>query len=338
MVLSVSTRDGRYPIYLERGALFRAGELFQLSRRCMIVTDDNIPKEYLATLSRQCASPSVFVVPAGEGSKSLSSFEAVLGEMLDQGFTRSDCVIALGGGVVGDLAGFVASAFQRGVDFYNVPTTILSQVDSSIGGKVAVNFRGLKNMVGAFYPPKGVLIDPETLKTLPPRQIANGLAEAVKMALTFDEALFSLFETATPMENLDLIIEKSLLAKKKVVEKDEREGGLRKVLNFGHTVAHALESESRKSGDSLYHGEAVALGMIPMCSQEVRERLIFVLKKLGLPTQSSLSPEKLIEAMGHDKKMSGKQICLIRVDRIGSFRMETLPFSAFSEEVKGWKL
>ncbi len=338
MILSVNTRDKSYPIYLERGVLDRAGTLFSFARRCMIITDDNIPKEYLDALSRQCGEPHIFVIRAGEESKSLSTFEEILGEMLTFGFTRSDCVIALGGGVVGDLAGFVASAFQRGVDFYNIPTTILSQVDSSIGGKVAVNFRGLKNMVGAFYPPKGVLIDPDTLKTLPQRQIANGLAEAVKMALTFDRELFSLFETASPMENLDLIIEKSLLAKKTVVEEDERETGLRRVLNFGHTVAHALESESHKTDRPLYHGEAVALGMIPMCSEPVKERLLSVLTKLGLPTVWGGDVEKLIEAMGHDKKMSGKQICLIRVDQVGSFRMETLSFAAFSEEVKGYKL
>jgi len=336
MILPVKTRDGSYEILLERGALKRAASFLRLDRKCMIVTDENIPQALRETLARQCREPYFFVISPGEGSKTLAVFEACLREMLAAGFTRSDCVVALGGGVVGDLAGFVASAFQRGVDFYNVPTTILSQVDSSIGGKVAVNFDGLKNMVGAFYPPMGVLIDPETLSSLPERQIANGLAEAVKMALCFDEALFSLFETQSPMEHLDQIIEKSLWAKKRVVEEDERESGLRKVLNFGHTLAHAIESESYKTKTPLFHGESVALGMIPMCSPSVRERLIPVLEKLGLPTHFHGKPEDLFYAMEHDKKMDGSKITVIRVDRVSSFRMEKLPIVQFQEEVKGW--
>ncbi len=337
MTLSIRTACGTYPIDLERGVLSLAGEKLNLSRKCLILTDENIPKSYIDTLFSQCKEPYVFVIAPGEESKSLASFEAILSLMLEKGFTRSDCLVALGGGVVGDLGGFAASAYVRGVDFYNIPTTVLSQVDSSIGGKVAVNFKGLKNMVGAFYPPKGVLIDPEVLSSLPKRQIANGLAESVKMALTFDEKLFQLFEEKDPMEKIDLIIQKSLLAKKRVVEEDERESGLRKVLNFGHTLAHAIESESLKTKEPLYHGEAVALGMIPMCSEKVKERLLPVLKKLSLPTKWEGDPALLVEALSHDKKMAGDQITLVRVDEIGSFRMETKPFSRFAEEVKGAK-
>lgn len=334
MILHVKTANGSYPIVLERGVLAKAGEYLNLRRRCLILTDENIPKEYIHTLSCLCDAPFVHVVTPGETSKSLSTFEEVIGGMLEKGFTRSDCVIALGGGVVGDLAGFVAASFQRGVDFYNIPTTVLSQVDSSIGGKVAVNFKGWKNMVGAFYPPRAVLIDPETLRSLPQRQIANGLAESVKMAMTFDEEFFRIFETEDFMEKIDLIIEKSLLAKKRVVEEDEKESGLRKVLNFGHTLAHAIESESHKTSSPYYHGESVSLGMIPMCSPEAKKRLVPVLEKLSLPTTWEGDGASLIEALGHDKKMSGSDITVIRVDRIGSFRMEKMPFSAFAEEVK----
>lgn len=335
MIISVTTRDGEYPIHLERGCLDRAAALLNLDRKCMIVTDDGIPAEYVKTLEKQCKDATVFVIPQGEGSKSLSSFEAILGKMLTAGYTRTDCVIALGGGVVGDLAGFVASAFLRGVDFYNIPTTVLSQVDSSIGGKVAVNFMGLKNMVGAFYPPKAVLIDPDTLKTLPSRQIASGLAESVKMAATFDEDFFRLLEEKDPMEEIDLVIEKSLRVKKMVVEKDERESDLRKVLNFGHTLAHAMESESHKKGEPFTHGESVALGMIPMCAPEVRGRLIAVLQKIGLPTLWQGDPNVLTEAMRHDKKMSGDFLSVVRVEKIGSYRLEKILFSEFEEEVKG---
>jgi len=334
MILSVKTALSSYPIVLERGVLARADEHLNLCRRCLILTDENIPKEYVATLSGCCKEPRVFVIPAGESSKTLEMLGRVIEVMLEAEFSRGDCVVALGGGVVGDLAGFVAATFQRGIDFYNVPTTVLSQVDSSIGGKVAVNFKGWKNMVGAFYPPKAVLIDPETLRSLPERQIANGLAESVKMAATFDEELFSLFERGEIGERIDEIIEKSLRIKRRVVEEDERESGLRKVLNFGHTLAHAIETESHKTPEFLYHGECVAVGMLPMCSPDAKERLLPVLEKLGLPTAVSFSGEALVESLRHDKKISGKDITLILVDRIGEYRMEKMPFSAFAEKVK----
>ncbi len=334
MILSVKTALSSYPIVLERGVLSKAAEHLKLDRRCLILTDENIPKEYIDTLSRQCREPLVFVIPAGEESKTLEMLGQVIEAMLEAEFSRTDCVLALGGGVVGDLAGFVAASFQRGIDFYNIPTTVLSQVDSSIGGKVAVNFKGWKNMVGAFYPPKAVLIDPETLRSLPRRQIANGLAESVKMAATFDEELFSLFERGEAEEKIDLVIEKSLRIKRYVVEEDERESGLRKVLNFGHTLAHAIESESHKTPEFLYHGECVAVGMLPMCSPEARARLKPVLERLGLPTAASFSGEALVEALRHDKKISGKDITLILVDKIGEYRMEKMPFSAFAEKVK----
>ena len=252
--------------------------------------------------------------------------------MIEYGFTRSDVVVAVGGGVVGDLAGFVAASYMRGVDFYNIPTTVLSQVDSSIGGKVAIDFKGYKNIVGAFYPPKAVVIDSDTLNTLPERQISNGLAEAVKMAMTSDEKLFRLFETQDIMASIDNIIEASLKIKRFVVEQDEKETGLRKILNFGHTLAHAIESENNMQ--NYYHGECVALGMLPMCSVAERKRLVNVLKKLDLPYEVKCNTEKIIEAMRHDKKMSGDEITVVYVDKIGEFKMRTIPFSVLATEFK----
>ncbi len=336
MIREVMTRDGSYPIYIESGVLEHVGEKIDLNRRCLVVTDDGVPKKYVECLLSQCAKPSLFCFPSGEGSKSLATFEKGLDMMLKEGFTRTDCVIALGGGVVGDLAGFIASAFMRGVAFYNIPTTLLSQVDSSIGGKVAVNFGGLKNLVGAFYPPKAVFCDPDTLKTLEPRQISAGLAESVKMAATFREEFFSFLEKNDPMEHLPYIIKESLAIKEMVVQEDEREKGLRKVLNFGHTLAHAIESESQKSRRPLLHGECVSLGMIPMTSPQVRERLVKLLAKLNLPTQYRFDLSAALEAIRHDKKAQGEFLSVIRVKKIGSFEMEKLPFSVFAEEVKGW--
>ena len=206
---------------------------------------------------------------------------------------------------------------------------MLSQVDSSIGGKVAIYFEGYKNIVGAFYQPKAVIIDSDTLKTLPDRQISNGLSEAVKMSLTSNDKLFSLFETQEIMPNIDTIIEESLKIKRFVVEQDEKENGLRKILNFGHTLAHAFESENEFS--DLYHGEAVALGMLPMCSEEVRSRLEKVLQKLNLPIKIDYDINKIVEAMRHDKKMSGDKITVVYVQKIGEFQLKTMPFDEFKE-------
>ena len=329
MIIPVKTGIGEYNIYLERGFLAKAGRVLNLDRSVLIVTDSGVPEIYTETIAEQCKNPVIVIIPKGEASKNFENFKMLLTQMVKEGFTRTDCVVAVGGGVVGDLAGFVASSFMRGVDFYNIPTTVLSQVDSSIGGKVAIDFCGYKNIVGAFYPPKAVIIDPETLKTLDERQVSNGLAESVKMSLTSDKELFSLFEKDGL--DIDLVIEKSLKIKKSVVEEDEKEQGLRKVLNFGHTLAHAVESQSNLS--DIYHGEAVAIGMIPMCSEEVRERLLSVLKKLNLPTEFPIDKERVIEAVSHDKKADGSDITVITVPEIGNFEMKKISLEEFKRGV-----
>jgi 3-dehydroquinate synthase len=313
--------EDSYDILVERGILAKASKFLHLNRRVLVVTDSGVPAEYAEAVAAQCKNGVICTVEQGEGSKSLDSFEKLLQTMLTNGFSRKDCVVAVGGGVVGDLAGFAASAYMRGVDFYNIPTTLLSQIDSSIGGKTAINFGGVKNIVGAFYQPKKVLIDPELLKTLPPRQISNGLAEAVKMALTSDRALFEIFENEDLENSLDEIIIRSLNVKKSVVEQDEREAGLRKILNFGHTVGHGIESCAEIN---LYHGECVALGMIPMCEEAIRPRVIAVLQKCGLYRALEYDWERITEAAFHDKKADGSNVTVTTVDEIGSFEMKTM--------------
>lgn len=333
MIISVSTSTGKYNIYIKRGILNSVGELFKLDRKVLIVTDSGVPKRYSETVASQCEEPYTVVIKQGEASKCFENYKLLLSKMVQHGFTRSDCVVAVGGGVVGDLAGFVASSYMRGVDFYNIPTTVLSQVDSSIGGKVAIDFDGYKNIVGAFYPPRGVLIDSDTLSTLPKRQISNGLAESVKMALTSDKELFEIFENGNAFEDIDEIIIRSLRIKKAVVEADEKEGGLRKILNFGHTLAHAIESQNKM--DNLYHGECVALGMLPMCSDEVRERLIKVLKSLDLPCEFNADKDIIFEAIKHDKKMSGDKITVIYVPSVGKYSMRTIGYNDIKELLNG---
>ncbi len=327
MIIPVKTNTGEYNIFLERGALSKAGEYLNLDRKVLIVTDSGVPEMYSKTVAENCKSPFIVTITEGESSKNFENYKMLLSQMVANGFTRTDCVVAVGGGVVGDLSGFVAASFMRGVDFYNIPTTVLSQVDSSIGGKVAIDFEGYKNIVGAFYPPKGVIIDPDTLKTLDKRQISNGLSESVKMSLTSDAQLFELFEQDTL--NIDLIIEKSLRIKKSVVEEDEKETGLRKILNFGHTLAHAIETESNLQ--DIYHGEAVAIGMIPMCSRQVKDRLLPVLEKLNLPTSFDFDFNGILNAVYHDKKADSNSITVVYVPEIGKYEMKKISFEEYKQ-------
>lgn len=325
MVIEVRLASGGYPITVERGALQRAGALLGLDRKVLIVTDDGVPRAYAEAVAAAAKEPYIEVVPMGEGSKSFPTFERLLSRMLALGFSRKDCVVSVGGGVVSDLCGFVAATYMRGVDFYAVPTTVLSEVDASVGGKTALNLDGIKNVIGAFYQPKGVLVDPETLATLPARQIRSGLAEAVKMALTFDAPLFEQFEQVDPMQNIDAIIARAIELKRDVVERDEREQNLRRVLNFGHTIGHGIESAA---GGALYHGECVAVGMLPMCAPDVRARLVRVLRALHLPTDAAVDPEAAYRALLHDKKASANGVAVVRVDAVGTYRIETVPVTS----------
>ena len=322
MIIHMDLKESSYDILVERGLLQRAGEQLNLNRRVLVVTDDGVPPEYAKTLAQQCKTAVICTVPAGEGSKSMEGLSTLLQTMLDNGFSRKDCVVAVGGGVVGDLSGLAASMYMRGVDFYNIPATLLSQIDSSIGGKTAINFGGVKNVVGAFYQPKRVLIDPELLKTLPVRQISNGLAEAIKMALTSDADLFTLFEQEDIEANLEEIIIRSLKIKQRVVEQDEKETGLRKIPNFGHTIGHGIESSEGMS--ALYHGECVALGMLPMCGEALRPRVIEVLKKCGLYQMIDYDWEKIGQAMFHDKKADGASVSVTLVEQPGQFVQTTM--------------
>lgn len=324
--------ENSYDILVGHDLLSHLGEYINLNRRVLIVTDDGVPAEYARKVASQCQNGIIETVKQGEDSKTIPVYAHLLEVMLQNNFNRKDAVIAVGGGVVGDLSGFVAASFMRGIDFYNCPTTVLSQVDSSIGGKTALNLGGVKNSIGAFFQPKEVFVDMDVLKSLPQRQIANGLAEAVKMAATFDASLFQMFETDDPMEHMQEIIEKSLEAKKMVVEQDEKEAGLRKVLNFGHTIGHGIETGEKQQG--LYHGECVALGMLPMCSSEVHDRLVTVLKKLGLPTSITMDKDKVMEAISHDKKSGKGGITVVTVDAVGSFNMTEMSLECIKDKLE----
>jgi len=321
MIIPVKTNKESYDILLGQDILNSVSKLINLDRKVLIVTDSIVPQIYAKTIEKQCKHPYLFTIPAGEQSKSFSQFQNILSFMIKSDFSRNDAVIAVGGGVVGDLSGFVASTYMRGIDFYNIPTTLLSQIDSSIGGKTAIDFEDIKNIIGSFYQPKMVLIDINTLKTLDKRQLSAGFAEAVKMAATLDKDLFEFIENSSNFENdLPHIVEGALKIKKKIVEKDTKEKGLRKVLNFGHTIGHAVESSQ---DGKLLHGECVALGMIPFSKGDAKKRIISLLNKYELPTKIT-NKEELLPYLIHDKKKTASTITTVFTDEIGTFSFKEL--------------
>ena len=329
-----ASRD--YRILIGTGLLPRLG---QEAARCVkgrkvcIVSETNVYPHHGAAAEESLKSAGFTVVSyvfsAGESSKNGQNYLTLLNFLAENQLTRADLLIALGGGVVGDLAGFAASIYMRGIDFINCPTTTLSMIDSSIGGKTAVDLGDTKNIVGAFWQPKLVIVDPDTLATLPRRHFINGLAEAVKASLLADPELFAIFENGDVDAQIGEIICRSLRFKKNIVEQDETEQGMRKALNFGHTIGHGIEAVKGIKGRrtvGLYHGECVALGMLPMIeSKALQKRVRAVYRRLGLPTRTTYDKEKVLAEMLHDKKAQSGQITIIKVPGLGCWRAETIP-------------
>ena len=317
---------------VKRGAVSHISDWVPTDRKVMVVTDSGVPFQYAQAVLSCCPKGYCHVFEQGEENKTLDTVRHILEDLLENGFTRTDAVIAVGGGVVGDVAGFAASCYMRGIDFYNVPTTLLSQVDSSIGGKTGVDFGGVKNVVGAFYMPKAVVIDPDCLSTLDPRLLHEGLAEAIKMAAerSYDIIFID--------PRLDRIITGALAIKEAVVEADPKESGLRRVLNFGHTVGHAIEAASAaQSQNPLFHGESVAAGMLYMCSDKVRARLEPLLRRYNLPVSDPFDTDTLLSFIGHDKKKQGDTITAVFVDQIGSFEFRNMDMDQMRQCIQNHK-
>ncbi|WP_137862286.1 MULTISPECIES: 3-dehydroquinate synthase [unclassified Sphingomonas] len=338
-IVPVALGDRSYDVRIEAGLLARAGEAlasFDKGRRRVIVTDENV-LPHLATLQAGLGPSEAIVLPPGEGTKSWGQLEALLDRLLDLGVERGDHVIALGGGVIGDLVGFATSVLKRGCGFVQIPTTLLAQVDSSVGGKTAINTRAGKNLVGAFHQPGMVLIDPEVLDTLPLRDLRAGYAEVVKYGLIDDFAFFEWCEAnaaallaGDPAARAHAIAH-SVAAKARIVAADEREtSGTRALLNLGHTFGHALEAEAGFS-DKLLHGEGVAAGMAlafafsaakGICPGQDAERVAAHLAAAGLPNGLkaagiTASGARLVEHMLHDKKMSAGTLPFLLARGIG---------------------
>lgn len=339
MKLTMRLGEHSYDIIIKRGCLGWLGQLAHLERRVLVVTDDGVPAQYAQTVCEQCRKGTILTVPQGEASKSLAVYARILQAALDAGLGRGDLIVAVGGGVVGDLAAFAAATYLRGIDFINCPTTFLAQVDSSIGGKAALNLGGTKNVVGAFWQPRLVLIDPDTLNTLPRRHWVNGMAEALKMSLLCDPELFSIFEEEDPFEKMEEILYHSLVIKKNVVEKDEHDHGQRMALNFGHTLGHGIEAVRGVCGrrtKGYYHGECVALGMLPMIEdKQLARRVRAVYRKLGLPLRGSYDKEKVLQFMRQDKKVGGDFVKVVKVPGLGCWRLDTLPIQCLEDLAYG---
>ena len=323
MRLTVTYNELKYDVIIEQNCLDKTDLYLNLNRKVLVVTDSLVPIEYANKVITKSKHGFLYVIESGEKSKCFDNYAKIINYLIENEFSRTDCIVAVGGGVVGDLAGFVASTYMRGIDFYNIPTTLLSQVDSSIGGKTAIDFNGVKNVVGAFYPPKMVLIDSNTLKTLDSRQLHSGLVEAIKMGLTSNCCLFELIENSKDLYfDLEKIIVEALKIKKEVVEIDPKEQNLRKILNFGHTIGHAIESNGKFN--ELLHGEAVGIGMLYFSSNNVKERLINVLNKYNLPTSVDLTKEELMKFIKLDKKRKGEHITIVKVNEPGSYVLENI--------------
>ena len=242
--ITINIPNKEYKVHINNGLLSDIDKYIDVFREIVIVTDDFIPKQYLKVLKSKIANPLIFEVPMGESSKSIDIAYQIINEMIESKISRGALIIALGGGVIGDLTGFIASIYMRGIDFIQIPTTLLSQIDSSVGGKVGINSGNMKNAIGAFYQPKVVLIDPETLNTLSEKEFNNGMAEMIKYGLIADKSLFYDVLEKDIHENIEYYISKCVEIKRDIVIKDELDTGIRQILNFGHTIGHALEQNS----------------------------------------------------------------------------------------------
>lgn len=351
MKLTVTLPNHSYDLTIEQGRIASIGQWaldLWNPQKIVVITDTNVQPLYgdqvVESLNEAGFQPFIYAVEAGEQSKSLTVAAELYDFLAEKGLTRSDGVIALGGGVVGDLAGFVASTYMRGLHFLQVPTTLLAQVDSSIGGKTAVNTAKAKNLVGTFAQPDGVLIDCNTLNTLEIRRVREGIAEIIKSAAIADNALWHRLSTLEDEQDLlnhaEEIIAACCEIKRKVVEEDELDNGVRLLLNFGHTIGHALENTAGYG--VLTHGEGVALGMSQInkiaeakgqTPVGTTEKLNQMIQKFNLPiTTDTWDEVKLYEALTHDKKTRGGKINIILLEDLGKAKIVQIPV----EEMKSY--
>lgn len=329
--------DDSYDIFLESGLFGKIPKDLKhspIGNRYAVITDSNVKglygKKLVDGLKDEGLTAYLLDFPASEESKNLKTVEYLVKKLVDEGLDRRSAILALGGGIVGDVAGFVAAIYMRGISYVQIPTSLLAQVDSSIGGKTAVDLREGKNLIGSFYQPERVYMDPTVLSTLPERELKNGLVEIIKYGVIYDSELFEYLEdnvkeiNELDMKRLTKIILKSCQIKAEIVQKDEMEVNLRSILNYGHTLGHAIEKCGEYKGR--LHGEAVSIGMnfagnlavkMVFWRREDLERQNKLLESFGLPLRSEFKPRELFDAMYHDKKAEGGEIMFVLPERIG---------------------
>lgn len=323
-MLHVKAASRSYPVLIENGLLDHLNEHLDPNRFYVVIADDHVPQNHVEKVLRQFPDHLLITFPQGEDNKSLRQAEVIIDRMLANNVLRDAWILAVGGGVTGDLAGFVASVYMRGIPFCQIPTTLLAQIDASVGGKVAVNTEKGKNVIGSFYPPMQVLIDPETLATLPERQFANGMAEMIKYGMIADKHFFAELAKGDAKNHLEEYIARSLTIKKRFVEADEFDEGIRQYLNFGHTYGHALETYYHY--EKYLHGEAIAIGMVMVSEDdEIRKRLIDVLKTYRLPYEDPADIDLLKSYVAKDKKKRADGTRFVIVNPIGSASIEIVP-------------
>ena len=333
---TISVATGRpYNILIERGLIKNCGEEIRKiskSKRVMVISDSNVFPIYgdtvVASLKDNDFEVFSCVFEAGEHSKKLETIYTFYNELVNNGFTRSDLIVALGGGVTGDMSGFAAATYLRGIEFVQIPTSLLSQVDSSVGGKTGVDIPQGKNLVGAFWQPNVVLIDPDTLDTLTSHFFADGMGEVIKYGCIKNEELCNTLEEKNAKEIIDDIIYECVKIERDVVERDEHDHGERALLNFGHTLGHAIEKEYNFEGIS--HGQAVAVGMVMMTKASEKanitpagtaDRIAKLCEKYNLPTTDKTPVENIVKSSFSDKKSSASNISLIVLNKIGDSKI-----------------
>jgi len=318
--INVSYRNTDYNIYIEDNILEKLSNFINLNRKTLIISDDNIPIKYKEIVGKQLNNAEFFIFKAGENSKNQDTLFSILNHLAKNNYSRDSLLIALGGGITGDITAMAASIYKRGIDYISVPTTLLSQVDSSVGGKTAINSNYGKNLFGTFYNPLMVIIDPTTLNTLDNRQISNGLAEVIKYGIINNPEIITCLEVDS-INYLELI-KHSIKSKLYYVAQDPHDKGIRQILNYGHTIGHAIEQVSNYE---YLHGEAVAYGikkMIKGCSFE--KRIITILKKYSLDINIEFSKEELYTFIQNDKKISDNNISLILANELGNGFIKTI--------------
>ena len=334
-----------YDIFIERGILDCCGKYIkQLSKaqKVVVITDTNVAPHYqwriLNALEKEAFDVKTYIYRAGEESKTLDTVAEIYKVLADFRMTRKDVIVALGGGVCGDMAGFAAATYLRGIDFVQVPTSLLAQVDSSVGGKTGVDLPQGKNLVGAFHQPLAVLIDPDTLNTLPDDFIADGMGEVIKYGCIKDAAFFESLQDGKAFDRIDEVIETCVSIKRDVVSRDEKEAGERMLLNFGHTLGHAIEKLWGFTG--ITHGMAVTVGMVLMARAGEKhgitepgtaDKIIALCEKYHLPVSDKATFAQMAEAAKGDKKTAGGSINLVLLNRIGESCILNLPLEELED-------